>query len=81
VGLVARFIESAVLWVIPGVFVNHDVSWCSGALVPRLALEFSRATSCTGAPEVVGPGCYAASQLLSAAILDDVASLAQPSDI
>jgi len=54
---VARFIELAVLWVIPGVFVNHDVSWCSGALAPRLALEVSRAASCTGAPEVVGPGC------------------------
>jgi len=27
VGLVARFIESAVLWVIPGVVDNHDASY------------------------------------------------------
>jgi len=30
VGLVARFIESAVLWVIPGVLVNHDASYNRG---------------------------------------------------
>ena len=52
-----------------------------GALAPRLAPAIAGAASSTGAPEVVGPGCYAASQLLSAAILDAVATLAQPSDI
>jgi hypothetical protein len=50
VGLVARFIEPAVLWVIPGVLVNHDVSWCSGAYAPRLAPAIAGAASSAGAP-------------------------------